>query len=202
MTTADMDLLGRWRAGDLPAGDTLIRRHYGWAFAMARRRLRDDDSAAEAVQHAMTIVVHKRDEIDSDFRLYLRKVVYFSVLSQTRRRHHQSLPRDAAVDPQRGASAAVAERQQTKLLVKALRSIPVDDQLLFYFDFVSDHSRTEIAALLGIPHHRIYARVHRAKQRLRDCLESFEQSPVRQSTLGGFDTWLASVHRKAPDVSP
>lgn len=202
MQDDDMTLLHRWRDGDLRAGDALIRRHYAYALGIARRRLERDDEAIEATQNAMAVLVQKRDEIVSDFRAYLAKVVCFSVLTQARRREHQPLDDEpAAPVPARGAASVLAQREEEELMVKALRSLPIDDQLVFYYDCVSDKTRTEIAELLGLPGDRIYKRVHLAKQRLRAQLESFRDSPARESTLGGFDTWLASVHRKAPASS-
>lgn len=200
MTTDDMTLLQHWRAGDRKAGDVLIRRHYAFAFGIAKHRLGRDDAAAEATQHAMLVVVQKRDAINTDFQAYLRKVVYFSVLSQTKRRAHEALEGDEApAMPRHGASSMLAEREEEKLLVKALRSMSIEDQLLFYYDFVGDQSRTELAQLLEIAPEKIYAHIHRAKQRLRKQLETFRDSSVRQSTMGGLETWLASVHGKAPD---
>lgn len=200
MTDDDMTLLRRWRGGDLQAGDALIRRHYRYALGIARKRLEQDDDAVEATQHAMAVVVQRRDEIDTDFRKYLSKVVYFSVLTQTKRRAHDPLGAEeaGAATPPRGAATAIAQKEEEKLIVKALRSLPIDDQLVFYYDCVGDKTRGELAELLGIPEKQIYKRVHRAKERLREQLESFRDSPARQSTLGGLETWLASVHHKAP----
>jgi RNA polymerase sigma factor (sigma-70 family) len=201
MTTDDMTLLQQWRAGNRRAGDVLIRRHYAHAYSIAKRRLGQDDAAAEATQHAMLVVVQKRDTITTDFRRYLEKVVVFSVLSQTKRRDHDPLEGDEApIMPRPGASSVLAEREEEKLLVKALRSASIDDQLLFYYDFVSDQSRSELADLLEIEHDKIYAHLHRAKQRLLKQLAGFRDSPVKQSTVGGLDTWLASVHGKAPTL--
>lgn len=201
MTTDDMTLLRQWRAGDRRAGDLLIRRHYDYAFGMAKRRLGRDDAAAEATQRAMMVVVQKRDTIETDFRAYLGKVVYYSVLTQTKHRDHEPLEGDEApATPRPGASSVLVEREEEKLLVKALRSMSIDDQLLFYYDYVGDQSRGELAELLGIEHDKIYANIYRAKQRLRKQLEGFRDSPVKQSTVGGFETWLASVHGKAPTL--
>lgn len=203
----DMTLLRKWRAGDLQAGDVLIRRHYAYALGLAERRLSNRDDAVEATQNAMAVLVHKRDVIEEDFRKYLGKVVYFSVLTQTKRRPHEPLQDDAAAPvPPRGASTMLAEKEEEKLLVKALRSVSIDDQLVFYYKLATEEDplakkqkRAEIAALLELTPAQIDRRFDHAKKRVRKKLESFRDSPVRQSTLGGFDTWLASMHGKLPD---
>ena len=198
----DMTLLRKWRAGDRRAGNDLMRRHYGYALGLAKRRLANEDDAIEAAQNAMTVLVQKQDVIEEDFRKYLGKVVYFSVLTQTKRRQHEPLASDAgAATPPRGASTMLAAKEEEKLLVKALRSVSIDDQLVFYYKFPTErdppdekHKRAEIAALLELTPAQIDRRFHHAKQRVRKRLESFRDSPVRQSTLGGLETWLASMH--------
>lgn len=205
MTTDDSTLLQQWRAGDRRAGDVLIRRHYAYAYGIARRRLGRDDAAAEATQHAMMVVVRNRDEIETSFRAYLGKAVYYSVLSQTKHHRHEPLQGDAPPPlPLQGASSALIEqemkREEQKLLVKALRSLSLDDQLLFYYDFMNETSRVELADVLGIEREKIYAHVHRAKQRLRKRLGGFHDSDVKQSTIEDLDGWLESLHGNAPTL--
>lgn len=205
----DMGLLRRWRAGDRMAGDTLLRRYYAYALRLAKARLASPDDAKEATQHAMTTLVRKQDEVEDDFRAYLGQVVYYSVLSQTKRlakqrRHRPFDDTDAGekksymLEPRsRAASTLLVQKQEEKLMIKAMRSLPIVDQLVFYYEFAGDKTRTEIAAQLGLPPGQIYKRVHEAKQRLRKQLERFQDSPARQSTLGGLETWLASMCGKA-----
>lgn len=220
----DIELLRSWRAGDRQAGDVLIRRHYGYALEQAKRRLGNEDDAVEATQHAMTVLVQKQDalgrveEIKDErkgeetrsratrpppFRAYLAKVVYYSVLTQTKRRAKQRRHQPHEDDEgrpgtlPRGAATALAEKEEEKLMIKAMRSLPIDDQLVFYYEFVSEKKRTEIAELLELSPKHIYKRVHSAKKRLKERLRVFRSSPVRQSTLGGLETWLQSMHARA-----
>lgn len=209
MVDDDMDLLRRWRAGDRMAGDTLLRRHYPYALRLAKARLASLDDAQEATQHAMTMLVQKQDVVEDDFRKYLGQVVYYSVLSQTKRLAKQQRHRlfdgtdvgageERRLEPRpRGAATLLASEQEEKLMIKAMRSLPIVDQLVFYYEFAGEKTRTEIAAQLGLPPKQIYKRVHVAKQRLRQELERFQDSPARQSTLGGLETWLASMCGKA-----
>lgn len=201
----DMTLLQRWRDGDLKAGDALLRRHYRYAYRLAQARLCDEDAAAEATQHAMRIVVQKRDEIETNFRRYLGKIVYFSVLTQTKRQAKQSRcesigDEEPRAKTTRSASSLLGLAEEEKLLVKALRSLSTDDQLLVYYGLVGERNRGEIAELLDISKKSIHPRISKAKARLRKKLEHLRESPIQQSTLGGLETWLRSIYEKSPEA--
>ncbi|MEX1368839.1 MAG: sigma-70 family RNA polymerase sigma factor [Nannocystaceae bacterium] len=222
----DIDLLRKWRDGDRRAGDTLIRRHYRYALGRAKAQLGNEDAAVEATQHAMTVLVQKQDALERiekieeqrkgeheherskrppPFRAYLAKIIYFSVLTQTKRRTKQSkhdLFEDDKARPgtvPRGAATMLDHKEEEKLMIKAMRSLSIDDQLVFYYEFVSDKKRTEIAKLIGVSSKGIYKRVNTAKAHLRERLKTFRDSPVGQNTLGGLETWLKSMHAKGPD---
>jgi RNA polymerase sigma-70 factor (ECF subfamily) len=196
----DLELLRLWREGDRDAGDTLLRRHYGYALRIARKRLADEDAAVEATQQAMETLVLKREEIKTHFRGYLAKVVAICALRQSTRRQHEPYDGDEpAVDAPPGAATFIDGREEARLLVVALRSLSIDDQLLLYYDYRDDRSRSELAELLEIPKTSIYSRLSKAGRRLQERLESFRESPARQKTLGGLETWLQSMARKSPE---
>jgi RNA polymerase sigma-70 factor, ECF subfamily len=198
----DLELLRRWREGDCDAGDALIRRHYAYALRIARKRLGPGDAAVEATQQAMEILVQKHETITTNFRGYLARVVSFCALRQSTRRQHEPYEGDEPdPSPPPGAATFIEGREEAKLLVAALRSLSITDQLLLYYDYRDDRSRSELAELLEIPTSSIYGRLSKAGARLRKRLEAFRESPERQKTIGGLETWLRSMQRKSPGKS-
>lgn len=197
----DLLLLQRWRDGDRTAGDTLIRRHYALAFRLARRLLGgDDDDASEISQRAFETLLHKRNEIELSVKGYLRRVVVLKVLSYRRiRRAEGTVSGLEAAD--RGVESEIAQREEIKLMVKALRSLSLDDQLLLAWAYGDEKTQREIAESLELGLAQCNTRLYRARQRLKARLEAFRASPVREAALGGFETWLASVHGR-PHPSP
>jgi RNA polymerase sigma factor (sigma-70 family) len=196
----DLELLHRWREGDRDAGDALIRRHYRYALGIARKRLGPGDAAVEATQQAMEILVQKREEIEKSFRGYLARVVSLCALRQATGRRYEPYEGDEPDPaPPPGAATFIEGREEAKLLVVALRSLSTSDQLLLYYDYRDDRSRSELAELLEIPITSIYGRLSKAGKRLRKRLEGFRESPERQKTIGGLETWLKSMERKAPE---
>lgn len=192
----DLVLLRRWREEDRAAGDALIRRHYAFAARLAAKLLDGDgDGAQEVCQHAFETLLHKRDEIEVSVRGYLRRVVMLTVLSFRRRRAATGGTSELSARD-RGAESMVAQREELALMVKALRRLSLEEQLLLALAYCDDKTQQEIAESLELGPAQCNMRIYRARRRLRRHLEAFRESPARSSTLGGFDTWLASVHGK------
>lgn len=87
----------------------------------------------------------------------------------------------------------MASREEVKLMVKALRSMCLDDQLLLAWVYGDEKAQREIAESLELGLAQCNSRIARARQRLKQRLEQLLDSP-HESTVGGFETWLASVH--------
>ncbi len=193
----DMDLLTSWRKGDRVAGDVLIRRYYGFVLRYARARSRTEDDAVDIAQHSMMIVAQKRDLIEHSFRAYLRRVVHFSCLAKAKSRLHTFVVIDELEDDRKGAASQLALRAEEKQMVKALRKLRIEDQLLLWCGFVDDATKKEIATLLDIDGD-VYSRVHSAKHRLRKILEQFQGADGGSSAIGGLESWIASLYEIAP----
>ncbi len=198
----DLTLLQRWRDGDRKAGNELIKRHYPFVSKLAWKLLGGDtDAAKEVSQLSFETLLHKRDEIDRNVKGYLRRVAMLKVLAHRRRRQADDCT-SALEANGAGAESAVASREEIKLMVKALRSLSLEDQLLLAWVYGDDKAQREIAETLELGKAQCNSRISRARLRLRARLEEFRASPVRTSTLGGFETWLASVHRWSDKGEP
>jgi RNA polymerase sigma factor (sigma-70 family) len=192
----DLLLLQRWRVDDRAAGDALIRRHYAFAYRLALKLLGGDaDGAQEVSQRAFETLLHKRDAIETNVKGYLRRVVMLKVLSFRRTRRDDGEVSELEAADWR-LDSQVARREEVKLMVKALRSLSLEDQLLLALAYGDERAQREIAASLGLGPAQCNTKLYRARQRLKGQLEALWASPVQQSTLGGFETWLASVHRR------
>lgn len=194
MNPDDLLLLQRWRMNDRTAGDALIRRHYAFAYRMARKLLGGDhDGAQEVSQRAFETLLHKRDAIETNVRGYLRRVVMLKVLSFRRKQRDDGHVSELEAED-RGIDSQVGRRKEIKLMVRALRSLSLEDQLLLAWAYGDERSQREIAESLGMALAQCNTKLHRARQRLKGQLEELRDSPAHVSTLGGFETWLASVH--------
>ncbi len=196
MVDDDMTLLERWRAGDEKAGNQLIHRHYDATFKQVHRRLRDSDAARDATQQVFVELLNKRDVITRDVGAYIRKIAFYKAYRYRPRSDRVIDSVSGLAAPQTEVSALLTEREEMKLMVKALRALSVEDQLLLAWVYADDKSQDEIAGVLELRTSQINGRIHRARRRLRKEIEAMEASAVKHSTLGGFDTWLKSTHGK------
>jgi DNA-directed RNA polymerase specialized sigma24 family protein len=93
-----------------------------------------------------------------------------------------------------GPSNVLAKHEEQRVLLEALRAIPLDLQIaveLFYWEQLS---LLEIASVLEIPEGTVKSRLFRAKQLLRQQIENFATGDaVLRSTIQGLDDWARSL---------
>lgn len=200
----DAELLTAWRAGDSPAGNALVRRHVG---ALERFFRGKTDDLADIVQQTLTACVQARDRVPDGlaFRAYLLGIARNVLLHDRRRRGRKPEP-DALDEPAFAGPSAlspsrvVAERDERRLLLRALRRLPVDLQWLIELHYWEDLRQDEVAAILAVPPGTIKSRLSRAKKLLRAAIEALAAEPaLRASTLDGLERWARELSDERGD---
>jgi RNA polymerase sigma-70 factor (ECF subfamily) len=180
---ADAALVARLKAGDEAAYEEMVRSLGGRLLAVARRMLRDEDAARDAVQEAMLSAVRAIHGFDGHSRLstWLHRIVVNAALMRIRsrqRRPEQSieplLPRFAEdghhAEPVMswGESAErLIERAETKAMVRsALDELPESYRVVIMMRDIDDMSTADAAAAFGITENALKLRLHRARQAL------------------------------------
>lgn len=193
-TTPDIDddrtdalLVARLKAGDQDAYEEMVRTLGGRLLAVARRMLRDEDAARDAVQDAMLSAVRAIHGFDGHSRLstWLHRIVVNAALMKIRgrqRRPEQSLepllPRFAedghhaeAVVSWSDSAEQLIEREQTRAIVRAaIDELPDSYRLVVMMRDIEGLSTTEAAAAFGITENALKLRLHRARQALATIL--------------------------------
>jgi RNA polymerase sigma factor (sigma-70 family) len=200
----DPVLLAAWRRGDSSAGDALFSRHFSAVFRFFRNKV------AEAVAEDLTQTTFlacvdglERFRGDASFRTYLFSIARNQLLMHFRRSSRadaSELPSTATVaDFGPGPVTAVFARVEQKLLLHALRRIPVDSQIaleLYYWEGM--HPR-DIAGVLDVPETTARSRIVRAREYLLQQVEALAESPeVLASTRGDFEAWARSLRALVP----
>ncbi len=196
-TVSDVELLEAWRAGDERAGNQLFDRYFGRLVRFFRNKV--STGIEDLVQDTMLACVRGRDRIrdDAGFRGYLfgtaRHLLYRWV-SERSRREFVDFEQEAIADLVSGVSTAFAKRREERLLLEALRRVPVVYQVALELYYWEGLSGPELAEALDVPLGTARARVRRGSAQLREAVGALAENPaLLESTLGGLEQWLGEL---------
>jgi RNA polymerase sigma-70 factor, ECF subfamily len=193
MVPTDSELLERWRRGDPPAGEALFERYYD----MVERFLNKVSNAVkDLVQETFLRCVAGRERIrdNGEFRLYMFGIAYNVLRTYLRDRYRVgqecNIDNTSIRDLMPGPGTLVAERREHRLLLEALRDIPVDDQVVLELHYWENLTTDEIAASLEIPVGTARGRLQRARAKLSEAMTRLAESPQElTSTVERLDDW-------------
>lgn len=203
MDTEDAALLLAWRDGDKAAGRELFSRYYDLVSRFFSNKVSTD--RADLVQSTFMACLEKVDQLRKaeSFRSFLFSIARFELLHHYRRKHKREVGFDSDdvsicdLDP--SPSAVVAKHQEQRLLLEALRHIPIDLQIVLELSYWEQMTTAEIATVLGIAPGTVKSRVRRAREKLDAALEQLATSPVLlQSTVANLENWAAGLRGQLP----
>lgn len=193
----DFDLLNAWRAGDKKAGNELVRRHNSTLYRFFKYRA--PEALADLTQATFLACVESRDRAPAgSFGAYLLGIARHKLLHYLRKRQREDRAYDRAktvpMDSIRTASRAAHMHQQQRMLLTALRGLPMDLQLTIELHYWEGLTLAEVAQVLEIPEGTVKSRLNRARAGLRDRIAALAESPeLRKSTLDNLERWARSL---------
>lgn len=200
MDGTDGDLLERWRSGDAASGEALFERYYDVIERFFLNKV--NQAVADLVQETFTRCVAGRVRIKGpdQFLPYIIGIAYNVLKAHLRERYRQGEPLDAehlsVRDVGPGPSTLVARRREHRLLLEALRSIPVDDQVVLELHYWEDLTTDQIAGVLGIPAGTARGRLQRARAKLTEAMRQLVASPTElDSTVSRLDDWAKDCRK-------
>jgi RNA polymerase sigma-70 factor (ECF subfamily) len=192
----DLDLLRRWREGDAEAGETLIRAQYPAIYKLVLGQVSGrTDLAADLTQSVFEVVLDKRDDV-ANVGAYLRGIARRKVLGHFRRAGSKDAVPEVSrlVESAMGMVSCLAKAEDAQLLIRALRSLSIEDQEYLSWMYAEGLSQQEIAERVGLRRTQVNGRIDRARSRLRARLEELAAGAEQRSSVSmGFDTWVASL---------
>ncbi len=181
-------LLSRLRSGEERAFEELVARHGGRMLAVARRILRSEEEARDALQEAFVLVFRNIAGFGGQAKLstWLHRIVVNAALMRIRRRksrpeesiepllptfhedgHSRSPYQSWSEDPER-----LATRAQVRLRVRAaIDRLPESHRTVLVLRDLEELDTAETAELLGVTANAVKIRLHRARQALRGLLD-------------------------------
>jgi len=201
---SESELLDAWRRGDSDAGATLFQRHFEPIYRFFRSKIRGDID--DFVQRSFMAVMEARPRLreGSSFRSYLFACAR-NVLHEHLRQHYRGAGKlDTGItslhDLGTSPSGVIEDRQDRRLLLSALRLIPIDEQLAVELYYWEDLSGREVADVLGVPEGTLRTRLRSARRKLAQHMAQLNTDPALvASTLDSLDRWVDGVRDHLED---
>jgi len=206
MSNDDAELLTAWRDGDGAAGEAFVERHFLSVYRFFATKLPDE--ADDLTQRTFVDLQRKLDKVReaNSVRAYLMTIARNNLYMHLRRR----VTHDGVFDPSAisvadlgvavSPSLAIAKRREQRLLLGALRSVPVETQVLLELFYWENLKVREIAEILELAPGTVMSRLARARERLRKAMQGLGEDPaVVSSTMADLEAWAENVR---PDFSP
>ena len=201
VTRSDEALLAAWRAGDVKAGELLWLRHarsvqrffrnkVPWAVAM--------DLAQRTIESGLRVQQPVRS-----FRSYLLGIAkhqLFDYLSSEQRKKRRDADLETLVidDTVTSPEEWVCAKREKRVLLHALRRLPLPIQLVLELRYWERMSDREIAEVLDMPLGTVKTRIAAGRVELRAAISRLVASPERlQSTLDSLEQWASRTEASA-----
>lgn len=182
----DADLLARARQGDRSAFAALVERHAPALRRACRRALRDPDAAADAAQEAVLTALLSLERLRDDdrFGAWLVGIGLNHCRHALRSRTptvHADLDHAAADSPDLDA-ALDAERAAARIR-EAIAGLPRGQRAAVELFYLAGLNHAEAAIHLGVAPSAVKARLHKARNSLRDRLAPVWKEQFAMSQL-------------------
>jgi len=194
MEPTDGELLERWRGGDSSSGEALFERYYDTVERFFVNKV--SDAVADLVQETFTRCVESRERIrdKEQFRLYLFGIAYNVFTEHLRVRYRSGQPLDveeaSVLDVAPGPVTLIVRQREQRLMLEALRHIPIDDQVVLELFYWENLTTEEIAEALAIPVGTARGRLQRARDKLAAVMHRLTESPQDlSSTVARLEDW-------------
>ena len=204
MPVDDATLLRRWRDGSRTSGEALFERHYEGVRRFFANKVADNPG--DLVQRTFMAALEKIDQLRDarSFRAFLFGVARYELLHYFRRKSRLEQPFDAtehsAFDLDPSPSGVLAEREEQRLLLEALRRIPLELQIVLELSYWEELTSAEIAQIAGLPVGTVKSRIRRAREQMEAALAELADSPAQlASTMANLSRWAEQIRAGISD---
>ncbi len=199
---SDFDLLDAWAGGDRGAGGQLFARHFSAVFRFFSNKVTTGSEDLVQQTFLACVETHTKFRRDASFRAFLlgmaRNVLYNEFRRRRRKDDRIDFTSMSAMDLAPSPSSIVAEKIDQRLLLEALRAIPLDYQIALELHLWEGLTGPEMAEVLGIAEPGVRSRLRRAKEALGKGMNRLRESAgLLESTAGDLEQWAAALREAA-----
>jgi len=184
----DSEIIERVLKGDHQSYGELVDKHKDYVFTLVLRIVKNREDAEEVAQDVFIKAYKYLADFrgNSKFTTWIYTIANNTSISFLRKKRPQVLSIDeekvfAAADRQDSGMRANAIEQKSKLgmVNQAIGLLSPDDATIITLFYKGEQSLEEIAAVLGVEQNTAKVRLHRARARLKEKMETHFAAEVR-----------------------
>ncbi len=198
---SDEQLLAAWRGGDAEAGRALVERYLEAVHRFFSNKVRH--STDDLVQKTFLACVESVDGFEgrSSFRSYLFAIARHVLLHHYRDEHRLfdplTISAETVVLDERSPADRLHDREEQRLLLRALRALPLELQTLLELAYWEGLTDQELAEVVDVPTGTIKSRLRKARGLLERALAARATSPaLLESSRLTLEAWAAGIRER------
>ncbi|PCC72370.1 RNA polymerase sigma-70 factor, ECF subfamily [Nannocystis exedens] len=197
MEETDEALVAAWRDGDKRAGSRLFSRHFEPIARFFYSKVQT--GVEDLVQRTFLALVERSEHLPAGVpvRAYLFGIARNLLLRRFRDQYRDGIfdgDTVSVADLGESPSALVDRREHLQLLYHALRSLPLELQIVVELFYWESYPAPAIAAALELPEGTVRTRLRRARQLLGDRLRALAPAPgLAEATLHDLERWAREL---------
>lgn len=200
----DVDLLRRWRSGERGAGEQLVKRHHASIDRFFRHKV--GDPAEDLVQETFFGLLKGHSPLrgEASVRTMLFAIAHHKLVDYFRANAKDLVdPAESSIaDSMRSPPSLLEIHEQHKLLVAALRQLPLTTQCMLELHYWEKMSIKDISRILGFPKNTVKTHMHRGRQELDVAMQRLAQSPTQLvTTRRGLEGWSEELKHEVAELS-
>jgi len=164
--------------GDSSAYAGLVAKHKNMVFSIALKILKNREDAEEVSQDSFLKAFEALGSFEkkSTFSTWLYRIVYNGSISKTRKKRFEFVGIDDRIitnysdDRIHAEVEQFDEVEQKKLIDRALKKLPEQDNLLITLFYKAENSIEEIGNITGMTESNVKVRLHRIRKKLYGTL--------------------------------
>lgn len=198
---SDAELFAAWSSGDQRAGERLFERHYEGIARFFRNKA--GENWPELCQRTFLTCVEVRDKFraEGSFRSFLFGIAYRQLYRFFRERAKDPESLDfqtrSVQDFDPSLSSIVAANEEERVLLAALRRIPLDYQVILELHYWEDMTAQTCGEVLGIPLGTAKTRLRRGRQLLEaELAKGVASEELLTRTLSNLEDWAHNLREQ------
>lgn len=193
----DNELLDAWSDGDAHAGSELFERHFEPIARFFQNKVGDDSDDLVSATFLGCLEARARFRKESGFRTFLFRIAHNKLFDHLRAKDVAGRRFDWASqsiqDVAPGVHTMIARAADEDLLLRALRGLPLDYQVVLELHYWERMTAEELADCLEIPLGTAKNRIRDGRLKLQKALSAAEASGGGAMTITNLDDWARLV---------